>query len=64
MENNELKNRILKNVKEDIAISAIRKELNMEKVRKQKKIYGIFAGEISCTDAISEPIAKPMWKPK
>ena len=32
MENNELKNRILKNVKEDIAISAIRKELNMEKV--------------------------------
>ena len=43
MENNELKSRILKNVKEDIAISAIRKELNMEKVRKQKRIYGILS---------------------
>lgn len=41
MENNELKERIRKNVKEKIAVSNIREEFDMKTTNKRKIIYGI-----------------------
>lgn len=43
MENNELKNKVQKNVKENIAISNIRKELDMERRKNKKIFYGILS---------------------
>ena len=38
MEDNELKTKIIKNVRENIAVSNIRKELDMDKVKDKKDI--------------------------
>lgn len=43
MENSELKSKILKNVKENIAISNIREEINMNKVKNRKILYGVLS---------------------
>ena len=41
MENNELKEKIRKNIKEDIAISNIRKEFDMKTSKNKKIVYSI-----------------------
>lgn len=41
MENNELKTKIIENVKENIAVSNIRKELDMDKVKDKKVFYKV-----------------------
>lgn len=41
MKNNELKNKVIENVKENIAVSNIRKELNMDKTKNKKVFYKI-----------------------
>lgn len=43
MDNNELKNRIQKNVKENIAISNIREEIDMNNVKNKKVFYGVLS---------------------
>lgn len=43
MENNKLKNQIQKNVKERIAISNIREEINMNKEKSRKVVYSVLA---------------------
>ena len=43
MDNNEFKNKIRKNVKENIAISNIRKEIDMNKVKNKKVFYGVLS---------------------
>lgn len=43
MDNNELKNRIRNNVKENIAISNVREEINMNKIRNKKIFYGVLS---------------------
>ena len=51
MENKELKDKIQKTVRENIAISAIKEEINMKKI-KNKKIFYTEIGRASCRERV------------